>query len=319
MKKEEEQRREELEQFEAYGEYSYAYRHARDKRRGKGRQDDAEDADAGGEPLLQDAVDETTDREEPSEPVLSPEERARIRSRSITGRLIFLLAAVLAAIIILQATAFRLRTVYVIGNVHRTAQQVAGASGLVKGLNIFAISEDEVRRNLASDHTIIFLGLQKDYPSTIYLYISEREAVASTQWLGLLYTLDEEGMVMDETNTTTLPAGMPSVTGLQITNIHVGQKLEVRNQEQMQAYYDIMAELRLQYYRDQIQDINLTDSDNIYLLTATGISVRLGTRAYMRAKIGALRTDIAYLQQLGKNSGLLDVTIPEDAKYRPDS
>ena len=317
-KKDEEKRREELEQFEAYGEYSYAYRHATDQRRGKGKRLNTAEP-TGTEPGAEESAEEESELEEETQPVLTPEEKARIRSRSITGRLILLLAIVVAAIIILQGTAFRLRTVYVIGNVHRTAQQVAGASGLVKGLNIFAISEDEVRKNLASDHTIVFLGLQKDYPSTIYLYISEREPVAATQWLGLLYTLDEEGMVMDETNSTSMPAGMPTVTGFQITNIHVGQKMEVRNQEQMRAYYDIMAELRLQYYRDQIQDINLTDSDNLYLLTVTGISVRLGSREFMRAKIGALRTDIAYLQQLGKTSGLLDVTIPEDAKYRPDS
>jgi hypothetical protein len=36
----------------------------------------------------------------------------------------------------------------------------------------------------------------------------------------------------------------------------------------------------------------------------------------MRAKIGAMRTDIAYLQQLGETSGVLDVTIPEDGKFR---
>lgn len=309
-----ERERDELDQFQAYGEYSYTYRHAAEQRRHRGKQE-ADDAPDGN----RDPQDELPPEEVPAEPLLTPEERARRRSRSITGRLIFLLAVAVAAVMILQGAVFRLRTVYVVGNVHKTPQQVAGASGLVKGLNIFAISEEEVRENLASDHSIIFIGLQKEYPSTVYLYISEREPVASTQWLGLLYTLDEKGMVMDEANTTAMPTDMPSVTGLQVTNIHVGQFLQVRNQEQMQAYYDIMQELRLQYYSDQVKEINLTDPENIYMLTNTGIMVRLGSRTYMRAKIGALRTDIAYLQQLGKSSGLLDVTIPEDAKYRPDS
>jgi len=222
-------------------------------------------------------------------------------------------------IILLQSVVFRLTTVYVVGNVNLTPQQVAAASGLVKGLNMFSISEDEVRQNLSSDHTIIFEGMQKDYPSTIYLYISERESVASIQWLGILYTLDDEGMVMDENNTTASPEGMPRVTGLQVTSIHVGQKLEVRNREQMQAYYDIISELELQYYLDQISEINLSDTDNLYLLIENGISVRLGTSEYMRAKIGAIRTDIPYLEQLGKSSGVLDVSTPEDAKYSPES
>ena len=65
-------------------------------------------------------------------------------------------------------------------------------------------------------------------------------------------------------------------------------------------------------------EINLSNPRDIYVLVAGGITVRLGDRQHMRAKIGALRTDIAYLQQLGKTTGVLDVTIPEDAKYRPD-
>ncbi len=316
MKKSKEEIRDELDQFEAYGEYSYEYRHASEGRRRR-RKGEPE------EPTL--APEEPVTPEEP-EPYLSPEEariateeRAKARTRTITGRLILLLAIAVAAIVVLQGAVFKLTTVYVVGNVNKTAQQVAAASGLVKGLNIFSISEDDVRKNLATDHTIVFLGLRKDYPSTIYLYISERQAVASTQWLGLLYTLDAEGMVMDENNTLTLPAGMPSVTGLQITSIHVGQQLDVRDREQLMAYNDIISELNLQYYRDQVVEINLGNPRDIYMLTAGGITVRLGSRQYMRAKIGAVRTDMAYLQQLGKSTGVLDVTIPEDAKYRPES
>ncbi|HNW86774.1 MAG TPA: FtsQ-type POTRA domain-containing protein [Candidatus Limiplasma sp.] len=317
MKKPKEPQRDELEQFEAYGEYSYAYRHAAEQRKLHQKNGRTEE----GEPEydLADGAEAEADKAVPEEELISPEERAKRRSRAITGRLIFVLAVAVIAIIVLQGTVFRLRTVYVIGNVKKSAQEVAAASGLVKGLNIFSISPDEVQENLSSDHTIVFLGLQKEYPSTIYLYISEREPVASTQWLGLQYTLDAEGVVLDENSSLELPANMPNVTGLQVTNVHTGQKLEVRNREQILAYYDIMSELGLQYYRDQIREINLSDTDNLYLLTATGISVRLGTRQYMRAKIGALRTDIAYLQQLGKTSGVLDVSIPEDAKYRPES
>lgn len=307
--------REELEQYQAYGEYSYSYRHAAEDRRSQAR-DGQVDAQAANRPL---------DAMEP-EPFLSPEEalrlaqeKARRRSRSITNRLIILLVLTIGTIIFLQSTVYRLKTVHVLGNVTKTPQQIAAASGLVKGLNIFSISEEEIRRNLSTDHTVIFLGCKKDYPDTITLYISEREAVAATQWLGLLYTLDAQGIVMEEFNTLDRPSDMPSIIGLQVTNVHVGQKLEVRNREQLQAYFDIMEELKQQLYRDQIVEMNLSDSDDLYLLTKAGISVRLGNRTEMRAKIGALRTDIAYLQQLGKTTGVLDVTIPVDAKYRPES
>jgi len=305
--------RDENEQFQQYGEY--AYRQPPEEYRGEpapdGRPAEAPEWAREGAPYGDPPASAPRN--------VAAGERVRAHSRAVTGRLIFVLAVTVLIIILLQSVVFRLTTVYVVGNVNLTPQQVAAASGLVKGLNMFSISEDEVRQNLSSDHTIIFEGMQKDYPSTIYLYISERESVASIQWLGILYTLDDEGMVMDENNTTASPEGMPRVTGLQVTSIHVGQKLEVRNREQMQAYYDIISELELQYYLDQISEINLSDTDNLYLLIENGISVRLGTSEYMRAKIGAIRTDIPYLEQLGKSSGVLDVSTPEDAKYSPES
>ncbi|MDD3214043.1 MAG: FtsQ-type POTRA domain-containing protein [Eubacteriales bacterium] len=301
----------ETEQYEAYGEYAYSYDHSKEAERSAGRKEPQEQAAAPEENA------EPTPQQR--EAMLSAAERAKAHSRVVTTRLIFVLAAMVLTLILLQSFVFRLTTVYVIGNVTKTPQQVAAESGLVKGLNMFSITEDEVRENLSADHKIILLGVQKEFPGTIYLYISEREAVASIQWLGLLYTLDDEGFVLDEENSTAIPEGIPSVIGLQVTSIHVGQKLEVRNQAQMQAYYNIVSELGLQYYRDQVTEMNLADTDNLFLQTVNGISIRLGTSDYMRAKIGAVRTDLPYLQQLGKTSGVLDVSTPEDAKYSPDS
>ncbi len=322
-KREEEKQREQLDEFEAYGEYTYAYRHASDDPNAKRKKHESSTQPITPETPPEESYSHELEAEEvylsPEEAVRAAEDRAKARSRAITGRLILLFVMAVVGLVILQSTVFRLNTVYVVGNVQKTAQQVAAASGLVKGLNIFAISEEEVQRNLRSDHTIILLGLRKDYPSTIYLYIAEREPIASTQWLGLVYTLDDEGIVMEERNTLDLPSNMPRVTGLQVTNVHVGQRLEVRNREQMLAYQAIISELQLQFYMDQIVEMNLSNPNDIYLLTTSGISVRLGGYAHMRAKIGALRTDMAYLLQLGKTSGTLDITIPEDAKYRPES
>ena len=183
-------------------------------------------------------------------------------------------------------------------------------------VRLYTLLESEA---LSKDHTIIFKGMQKEYPNTIYLYIEERKTVAAMQWLGILYTLDREGVVMEESTSTTPPAGMPVITGFRVSNINVGQRLTVRSEKQMDAYREIMEELELQMYQSQVAEINLADPSNIYLIMVEGVTVRLGDASYMQAKIGAVRTDMAYLRQLGKTSGILDVTIPEDAKYMPEN
>ena len=180
----------------------------------------------------------------------------------------------------------------------------------MKGMNIYAVSEKDVREMLSQDHTVEFLSMQKEYPSTIYLYITERVSTAVFQWLGIQYLLDPQGLVMEESNALLLPEGMLAVTGLVPTEIRVGQKLVVEDAAQLSAYVSILSELSLQLYMDQISELNLSDPDNLYLVTVDGITVRLGNGDHMRAKIGAMRTDMIYLRQLGKSSGIL-VSVPQ--------
>ncbi len=318
----------ELDQFEAYGAYSYEYAHQeteRDEYSGSYYQPDTSDGYY--PPNASEYYPPTgpdTWYEEPAEPgraqrIPLEKEAPKRRRYALWARLVLLVVAAVVGLVILQGTVFRLQYVYVVGNENKTNEQIVANSGLVKGLNIFAINEDDIRRHLSKDHTIVLLRIQKELPNAVYLYVRERVSVASMQCRGLLYTMDEEGLVMQESSNMLLPEGMPAVTGMQVTSIQVGQPLEVKDPRQLAAYQNIMMELRLQLYSDQISELNIYNPDNLYLVTVDGVTVRLGKNEYIRAKIGALRTDMAYLRQLGKASGILDVSIPEDAKYMPES
>ncbi|MEG0742880.1 MAG: FtsQ-type POTRA domain-containing protein [Clostridia bacterium] len=296
----------EMDEFQAYGEYSYDYLHRA-----------AADEDAKPEEEQVPTPSASSSRmDTPIEPAAPQRQRQRKHG---FFKVLVLLCMLTTTIVILQQMVFRLQYVYVVGNTKKTPQQVVTVSGLVRGRNIFSITVDEVKKALAKDHALIFLNMQIAYPNTIYLYINERETVAAMQWLGIGYTLDAQGLVMSEENGMALPQGLPVVTGFNVTNVNTGQMLMVRSQNQLDAYRSILSELMLQGYQSQVTEINISDPMNIYLITAEGITVRLGDSNYMQAKIGAVRTDMAYLRQLGKNSGLLDVTIPEDAKYLPDN
>jgi len=224
-----------------------------------------------------------------------------------------------------QQTFFRLETVYVIGNENKTPQQVVIASGLARGHNMLSITEADVAKAMSRDHTIIFKGMHKEYPGTIYLYIEERNVVACTQWLGVVYTLDGQGMVMKEQTSSILPSGIPLVTGFNANSVMEGQLLSLRSADQLAAYKSIMYELEQQVYADQITAINLADPENLYLVTLEGVTVLLGNGEHIEDKIGAVRTCMAHLRQLSVNGGILDVTDVTDlanqeneVKYMPE-
>ena len=235
------------------------------------------------------------------------------------------MAIVTVGVVVAQQTLFRLETVYVIGNQEKTPQQVVIASGLSRGQNMLNIEEADIARRMSEDHTIIFKGMQKEYPSTIHLYIEERKTVATMQWLGMLYTLDGQGMVMRMENSSILPQGLPVVTGFKASSVTVGQLLGLKDMKQMEAYQAVMYELNQQIYADQVSEINLADPENIYLVTLEGVTARLGSAEWMEGKIGAVKTCMAYLRQLGKTNGVLDVADVTDlqnaeneAKYMPE-
>ena len=238
------------------------------------------------------------------------------RSNKTITRLVVFLVIISIALIVLQTIVFRLKNVYIIGNQTIAADHIAGLSGLVKGENIFSVSEDKVRRNLEEDHWIVLNHMYKQYPGEVYLFIGERQVIATMQWLGIQYTLDIDGMVLEEYSDMNYRGMVPTVYGFSVTNATVGEFLTVRAKDQLIAYSSIVSELTIQRYEDQIQSINVSDPDSLSLLTKNNITVQLGNSDYIRAKIGAMRTDIAYLQQLGETSGVLDVTTPEDGKFR---
>ncbi len=295
MKKRDKRRtQEQVESFEAYGEYQYSYQPQED-------------------PLSAAAAVERAQKAHAK------------RKTHVFFRFLLLLAIVTVGVVVAQQTLFRLETVYVIGNEKKTPQQVVIASGLARGHNMLSIEEDDVAKAMAQDHTIIFKGMQKEYPNTIYLYIEERKTVATMQWLGMLYTLDDQGMVMTEENSAILPAGLPVVTGFKASSVMVGQMLGLRDSRQLEAFQQIMYELEQQMYANQVSGINLSDPENLYLVTIEGVTVRLGDAQHMEGKIGAVRTCMSHLRQLNVNGGILDVTDVTDlahgeseAKYMPE-
>lgn len=281
-------------EFQAYGEYSYDYVHQPEG------QEQPQQAPAGA--------------------AMAKAQKKRSR-RKTEGffKFLIVLTALTVALVIVQERFFRLQYVYVIGNEKKTSQQIAAVSGLVKGRNMLGIEEADIAKAMSKDHTIIFKGMQKEYPGVIYLYIEERNVTAAMQWLGVLYLLDDEGMVMEQRTDSTLPEGLPVVTGFKAGNIYVGQKLTLRSATQLEAYQTIIEELQLQLYTDQVSEINLSDPENIYLITREGVTVRLGDGSQMESKIGSVRTAMAYLRQLGSFSGVLDVTQPQSPTFMPES
>ncbi len=242
--------------------------------------------------------------------------RSRPKGRGLWA-VLCLLFVLVGVGIILHSTLFRLKRVQVVGTSYRTPQEVVTLAGVAEGDNILLLDEDIIRDRINADRYLIFQKMQRDYPDGLILQVFERIPRVNIQSMGVQYTLDWEGMVLEQTQTLQLTEGLVAVTGLQITSSTLGRYIACQREEQLAAFRKVLSEMALQEIISQISELNLADMDNLYLVSVDGFTIRLGDAGDMQAKIGAMRAVLDYLHETGREKGSIDVSAPINPTYIP--
>lgn len=111
---------------------------------------------------------------------------------------------------------FRLREIRTVGVSHLRAEDVAAATGVALGDNLFSFSLDQVARRLRRDQLvgpwIAEVRLHRELPSSLAVELVERQAAACVE-LGSLYLADARGEVFKRA-TLDEAAALPVVTGV---------------------------------------------------------------------------------------------------------
>lgn len=248
-----------------------------------------------------------------------PEQGPAPRSQKKPGMrtALWTLLLLTAVAVILYAGVFRIRTVTVVGNHRVSWDEVVQAAGLGGGVSYFAVDADKIRENLERNRYLVFEGLEKTFPSSLILYVRERTVRANVKAMGVVYQMDEEGMVLERSADNQLRDELPVVTGLQPREILPGRVIIPRTNDQLPVYVTLMRELLLQGYWSEVSELNLADPESIYLITRNGYTVHLGDHENLRAKIGTVRGVVAKLAEMGEYGGIIEASTPAVAVYSP--
>ena len=226
---------------------------------------------------------------------------------------------VLAGIaLVLNATLLKIRHIRINGNRSFTAAEVAQQAGLNKDMSYFTVNEAQIRTALERNPYLEFVTLRKQFPSTLVLFIKERSPCANVQGGGIMYLVDENANVLQTFNTAKTDNTLPVVIGLQVSEAKPGSRIVSSRIGKVDEYCQVMEELLLQGVVNEFDQINLTDSEHIYLRHRLGYVADLGTAKELMAKIGTLRAVISALQEEGLRNGYIDVMIPGEAIYSPE-
>lgn len=245
---------------------------------------------------------------------------SHVRSRKSGLLSILLTFAILCiAVLILNAKVLRLSTITVNGLVTLDATTVAEAAGLSQGMSYLGIDADKVRDLTNENRYLQFISLEKHFPNAVTLNVKERVPKVNLMVMGVMYVLDEDGMVLERSNNVMLDNGLPTVTGMQTREARVGHVIVAQKANQTETMRTILDELDAQGYASEISELNLSNLESLYLITIDGYTVNIGGVSEIRAKIGTMRAVVTSLREMGKTGGVIDATVPGEATYSPDN
>ena len=248
------------------------------------------------------------------------QEEASARHPGRTAALV-LFVLLLIGFFVTQSTIFVLHSVQVDGGGGRfTAQQIADIAGLRMGQPIFSLNEEKIKKNVESNRYLRFEGMDILYPDSLVLRVEERQACATVTYLGVMFVLDDEGRVLEQYGSESKTVDVPVVTGLKVKSLTIGDTLQTEMSGQMEEVRTVLAALSESEMADRAVELNVSDSDNLYLMTLEGLKIELGDASKMDLKLSIAQevlrkmTDTAFLEQVRLKQEQVDADAAEKRK-----
>lgn len=221
------------------------------------------------------------------------------RMKIVAGIVIVTAASVLVAYglrrYLHQSPRFAIKTVYIDGNVRRTAHQIAKRGGIAIGKNIFLIDEQNATQGVQNDPWIESARVRRELPSTVHVEVVEREAHVLAVVEEELYLVDGRGEIFKPWQEGD-PTDLPVVTGLRVEEV-------ARDREAIRLRLRRVLNLKADLERKRIdrrhplQEVNLKeDGTLIALVGSEAVALQLGRGPY-RKKIDKARVVFSELRR----------------------
>ena len=246
--------------------------------------------------------------------------KPRSKAESHTMRWVILILAILVIVGgLVYGAVFQVREITVQGGVTIPENDIVKLSGITQGMNTFSIDDDLVERNIESNRYLSFVCVDKQLPDKVVIQVKERIPAAAVKYCGILYTMDNRGMVLEESLDTETDTGLVVVDGMNIHDCRVGSTIGLNDASQMKTFTEILVELKVMSGLHQVKELDLSNMDNLYIESRDGFTVRLGTAEGIHAKLRSMLLTLNHLRQEGYTDGTVDVSAPVNPTYIPES
>ena len=174
----------------------------------------------------------------------------------------------------------RVEQIAVHGNVRLSSGQVQALLEDLRGANILRADLDTMRQRLADSPWIAHVALRKVLPSTIEVFVSERQPMGLGRLGRELYLIDETGAVLDHFGPQYAEFDLPIVDGLLVASR--GSSLTVDPRRAELASRVIAALARSPRGTVRLSQVDVSDVDDaVVLLEQDSALLHLGTGRFL--------------------------------------
>lgn len=229
--------------------------------------------------------------------------RRKQRPRRKLKTLLFVMV-LLAVAMIAGRFFFSVRAIEVKGNHIRSSEEVIEAAGIALGDFIITIKPEEVRERIDANRYLQFVSIWKRYTSgTVVITVSEQMPYAKLMWMGHLVLLGPGGVVLENNHLIDTMVHVPEIIGMSVDRARIGDKVTYKVVGQGEAINEIIDALYAQGIAGDIQGINVALTDNLAMMTHSGLEIILGDSDNLSAKVELVRDVLPRIQAEGTVSG----------------
>lgn len=198
--------------------------------------------------------------------------KIKMRASSILFAFVFIFWGIYY---LLQSDLMNLKEILIEGNQQVNEEEIINLSNLVINRNIFKYNLKEIEESILFHPYIKDVHVERKLPSTIIIKVKERQEYAIIPYMGSYIYIDEENTILKASDSY-IANDHILITGVEFKNFKVGEKIEASNSKGLENALNLLRAAKMTSVFEMISEINVSDENNISLITLDGIDVLLG-------------------------------------------
>lgn len=229
------------------------------------------------------------------------------RYRKKRGGILYTVVAVIliAASVVAACTVFfQVETVTVEGNERYTQEEILSVASVEMGANMILTPGEQIAQRIYGELPYVDrVDVQKRFPTTLKLEITECQPVAVLTGAASAWVIDAKGKLLEEADEA-MAQEYATVTGLELLEPKQGElaKTTPENEKQLQNLTTFTQALVEYGMMDQVTSIDVSSRTEIVMVYDGRLTVKLLSSTDYDGKLRALKTIVAMAGEDGRGT-----------------